>query len=187
MFLLLAASSPSLSAQPATNALPVLAPPYGEIPPPFWQQYGIMIWAGGAALFVVAGLILWKLLQPKPAVVLPPETVAREALTKLLHRPENGQVLSEVSQILRRYVGAVSGFCGGELTTSEFSTAMTANSNVSPQIATTLATFLHACDRDKYAAKNEAPPLNAVQRAVQFVEQIERQRAESKSPQSKPR
>ena len=83
-FLLLSFSGLSLFAQASTNALPALAPPYGEIPPTFWERHGTMILVGGIALIVLAVLILWKLLQPKPPVILPPEVLAREALTKLL-------------------------------------------------------------------------------------------------------
>ena len=70
-------------AQTSTNALPALAPPYGEIPPTFWERHGTAILVGGVALIALAVLILWKLLQPKPPVILPPEVLAREALIEI--------------------------------------------------------------------------------------------------------
>jgi hypothetical protein len=180
MFLLLVLfpATPRTFGQSGTNALPKLLPPYGPMPPTFWEQHGTNIIIAGIALALLAGSALWRICRPKLPVVVPPEVQAREALAKLQHRPEDGRLLSEVSQVLRRYVGAVFGFPGSEMTTTEFSAAISAHVGIGPQIADGLASFLRACDTDKFIAKNEAPPLNAVRRASQFVEQIERRRQE---------
>lgn len=151
VFLLLAFTGLSLFAQASTNALPALAPPYGEIPPTFWERHGTMILAGGITLIALAVLILWKLFQPKPAVILPPEILAREALTKLLNQPEDGRLLSEVSQILRRYVIAAFGLPAGEFTTAEFSAALAASENIGAELAQMISNFLHQCDERKFA------------------------------------
>ena len=75
-----------------------------------------MILVVGMAVIALAVLILWKIFRPKPPVILPPEVLAREALTKLLRQPEDGKLLSEVSQILRRYVIAAFELPAAELT-----------------------------------------------------------------------
>ena len=128
--MLFAFSGLLLLAQTPTNALPALAPPYGEIPPTFWERHGTVILVAGIALIALAVLILWKLFQPKPPVILPPEVLAREALSKLLDQPEDGRLLSNVSQILRRYVIAAFELPAAELTTTEFCAALAASEKI---------------------------------------------------------
>ena len=171
----------SLFAQVLTNTLPPLAPAYPQMPPPFWEQHGAAILIGGIILLALTAVVLWMIFKPKPQPVLPPEVVARQALAQLRGRPEDGKVLSEVSQVLRRYVGNVFGFSGDKMTTSEFSTVVAADTEIGSRLAEALAILLRACDKDKFIANKEAPPLNAVQRAWQLVDQIETQRNESKA------
>jgi hypothetical protein len=78
----------------------------------------------------------------------------------------------------------VFGFAGDKMTTAEFSTVVAADTKMGAPHAEALASFLRACDKDKFIAKNEAPPLNAVQRATQLVDQIERQRSALKAQQT---
>jgi len=187
MFLLVALSSMPLFAQAPTNTLPALAPAYPEIPPPFWEQHGTTILIGGFILLLLAAIVLWLIFKPKPQPVLLPEAVARQALAQLRGRPEDGKVLSEVSQVLRRYVGNVFGFSGDKMTTTEFSTVVAADTEIGSRLAEALASFLRSCDKDKFVANNDAPPLNAVQRASQLVDQIERQRTVLKAQQTSSR
>jgi hypothetical protein len=187
MFLLFAVAVPSILAQTNINALPALAPPLPELPPTFWEQYGVAIVMVAPVLLALAAIVVWQTLKSKSQPVLPPEISAREALSPLLCQPENGKVLSEVSQVLRRYVGAVFGFSGGVMTTAEFSAVANADAKIGPQLANALTGLLQACDRDKFAAKNEAPPLNAVARALQLIEQIERRRQELNAVKLPPR
>ena len=151
------------------------------MPPPFWEQHGAAILIGGFILLALTAVVMWMIFKPNLQLVLPPEAVARQALAQLRSRPEDGKVLSEVSLILRRYVGAVFGFSGDEMTTTEFSAVVAADLEIGSRLAEALASFLRACDKDKFIAKNAAPPLNAVQRAWQLVDQIETQRNESKA------
>src|SRR6266403_4483516 len=83
----------------ATNPAPAepispLAPPRGEIPPAFWEQYGVWLVASGVVLLAGLGSAVWFLTRPKPPVVLPPEIQARQALERLSLQPEDGAVLS---------------------------------------------------------------------------------------------
>ena len=164
---------PRLVAQASTNTLLVLAPPDGEIPPTFWEQHGTAILLGGTTLIALAGLILWKRLQPVPAVVLPPQVVARQALEKLQGRPEDGQVLSEASQILRQYFSAAFGLPSMEMTTSEFCAALAAHDKISAELVQSVSSLLSVCDRDKFSPKTIVPPINAVSRARELVSRSE--------------
>ena len=151
MFLLIIFSALSVSAQTPTNPLPPLSPACPEIPPTFWEQHGTAILAGSVALIALAAVILWKLLQPEPAIVLPPEIVAREALVQLQRRPEDGKALSEISQILRRYVVAAFDLSAAELTTAEFCAALSASDRIGRELAQTISGFLRECDERKFA------------------------------------
>ena len=179
MFLFLTASALSLSAQSATNALPALAPAYGKIPPTFWEQHGTAMLIGGLVLVVLAALLIWRFLQPKPAVVLPPEVLAREALSKLQGRPEDGKTLSEVSQILRHYIGTAFELPNGELTTAEFCAVIADNEPMGSELVQTIASFLRECDVRKFSPANAVAPLNAVPRALELVSLVEQRRTES--------
>lgn len=106
---------------------------------------------------------------------------------KLQPQPEDGRVLSEISQIFRRYVGAVFGFPAGEMTTAEFSAALAADPKAGPPVAEVLTNFLSACDKAKFTARNVAPPLNAAGRALQLIEQIESRWSEVPDSKSIPR
>lgn len=170
-----------------TNALPPLAPAYPEMPPTFWEQHDTAILTGGFIFLALAAIVLWLIFKPRPQPVLPPELAAHQALARLRGRPEDGEVLSEVSQILRRYVGSAFGFSDGEMTTTEFSAVASANAEIGSQLAEALASFLRACDKDKFVAKTQAPPLNAVTRASQLVDQIERRQKEQAALKSSSR
>jgi hypothetical protein len=100
---------------------------------------------------------------------LPPEILAREALTKLLRQPEDGKILSEVSQILRRYVITAFELPAAELTTTEFCAALAASEKVGAELAQTISSFLRECDGRKFSPASEPAPLNAAERALELI------------------
>ena len=159
-----------------TNPLPPLAPAYPEMSPTFWEQQGAAILVGGFILLALAAFILWQLLTPRPQPIPPPETIAREALAKLQRQPEDGKMLSAVSQILRRFFGTVFGFPGGEMTTAEFCAAIAGNEKIGAELAQTISNFLRECDERKFSAAKPAEPLNAVARALALVVLVEKRR-----------
>jgi hypothetical protein len=158
-----------------TNALPALAPAYGEMPPTFWEQRGTLVIIGVFAFIILAMLVLWKLFQPKPAVILPPEVLARDALAKLIGRPEDGKLLSDVSQILRRYVIAAFELPTGELTTAEFCAALAGNEKIGAELVGSISSFLRECDDRKFSPTKSAP-LDAANRALELVALSEKTR-----------
>jgi len=168
-------------AQAAANELPPLIPAYGALPATFWEQHRAIILIAGIGLIVLAGIWGWALFRPKPAPILPPEKIARIALEQLRSRAEDGKLLSEVSQILRRFVGATLHFPGGEMTTTEFSAALAGSPHIDPQLAAALSSFLLDCDKHKFTAQKETPPLNAVQRAFQLIDLAERDQIQLKA------
>jgi hypothetical protein len=157
--------------------LPALAPAYGELPPTLWERYQSVIIVTGLALLAMAFLILWMVLRPKTQVGLPPEAVARRALAKLSGQPEDGKLLSDVSQILRRYVCAAFELPDNEMTTAEFTARLAANEKIGAELAQMISDFLGICDKDKFSPKTSAPPLNAVARALALLSFAEKRQS----------
>jgi hypothetical protein len=178
MFLLFILSALPAFAQPAANEPPKLVPAYGEIPPTFWEQHGTLIIIGGFAFIAFVALVLWSMLKPKPTIALPPEVLAREALTKRLRQPEDGKLLSEVSQILRRYICAAFALPAAELTTTEFCAVLTGNGKIGQELAQSISNFLRECDEQKFASSPVSAPFNAATRALELVALAEKRRAE---------
>jgi hypothetical protein len=175
MFLLLAFFAQSAFSQ-TTNALPQLSPAYPEIPPTFWEQVGTTVLVVGVTLVALAGLILWKLFQPKPAIIQPPEIVAREALAKLPRQPEDGKHLSEVSHILRRYVIGAFELPPGEFTTAEFSAALAGSEKIGAELAQTISNFLRECDERKFSPASSTVPFKAAAHALELIALAEKRR-----------
>jgi hypothetical protein len=157
----------------STNALPPLAPAYGEIPATFWELHGTAMLVAGFVFLAVVGAASWMILRARPPVIPPPEVLARETLTKLLRQSENGKVLSEISQTLRRYLAAAFNLPPVELTTAEFSRALGGSQSIGPELAQAIAGFLRECDQRKFSPANAGSPLNAASQALKLVEQSE--------------
>lgn len=159
-----------------TNVLPPLSPPYDQIPPTFLEQHGAIILIGGFICLELVAIVLWQILKAKPQPVLPPDVIARKALAGLQRRPEDGKTLSEISQVLRRYIAAAFGFPAGELTTTEFSAALAGNEKIGADLAQSISNFLCECDERKFSSTNAGPPLNAASRALELVTLAEKTR-----------
>jgi len=160
-----------------TNALAPLAPAYGELPPTFWEQHQSAVSIAALATLAIA-FCLWKVLRrPANPKVMPPEEVARQALAGLQSRPEDGQVLSEISKILRHYLREAFDLPKGELTTAEFYPALASCRKIDGALGEALASFLRECDVRKFSPAISAAPLNAASRAGEFIALAEKRRS----------
>ena len=160
----------------AQEEAPKLQPPLGEIPPTFWEQHGltIILVAGVMVLLVVLGIWFW--LQPKPVEPLSPEEIARRELEALAQRPEDGNVISRASQVLRQYVLEAFEFPAGQPTTAEFCKLMAQSDKVGDELSNVLAAFLRQCDERKFAKSGSTAPVSAASRALELVKQSEARR-----------
>jgi hypothetical protein len=170
------------TAMAATNSesdeIPPLRPPKTEILPSYWDEHRSGLILAAAALLFVTFIIVWMILRPRRQPVVSPEAQARKELDHLLGQPETGALLSHVSQIIRRYVSSAFKLPVAELTTAEFSQTISSNEAVGPGLAAEISEFLRACDRRKFAPASDAPPINAVPRAIDFITQSEQRCAE---------
>jgi hypothetical protein len=182
MFLIFALSTLSLPAQ-NTNALPPLAPAHAEIPPTFWEQQQDAIRQHGIATSIIAACLsafvvgfLFHLLKPKPKPVPPPEIAARQALDKLRNVPEDGRLLSEVSQIMRRYFAAAFQLPAGESTTAEVIAGLARTEEIHFEVGLAASLFFRECDERKFSPQGQTAPFHAVQRALELIDQAEQHR-----------
>ena len=160
-----------------TNASLKLLPPYGELPPTFFEQHrtSIVVVAIGVITLVAFGSGL--IFRPKPKIIVPPEVEARQELERLRQRPEDGVVLSRVSQVTRSYFIAAFQLTKGEFTTAEFCREISGNEKIGAELAMAAADFLRDCDRKKFSSKTGPAKLAAADRALNLVEQAEKRRA----------
>jgi hypothetical protein len=158
----------SASAQDA-DKIPKLAPPYPELPPTFWEQYGNSIIIGGIVLVLLVAVGIWLGLRKRPVAIVPPEVQARNELRTLQALPEDGLVLSNVSQTLRRYFIAAFALPPGEYTTAEFCRAIGGHEKIGGELSSSVAAFLRDCDENKFPPTS-ATPLRAVARALELIE-----------------
>jgi hypothetical protein len=162
-------------AQKPSAALPPLAPPHAELPPTFWESHGTAVLISGGAGLVLVAVALWLLLRRRPRPTERPEVITRAALAMLAGEAENGKTLSEVSQILRRYVVLAFGLPAGEMTSAEFYAALAACQRVDVNLGEALSAFLRECDRRKFSGAAADAPMQAAARALELVSQIEKQ------------
>ena len=180
----LSAFSFSMAARAATNAaeeigVPKLAPPYPELPPTFWERYGVTTLALSLAGILIAVLIVRLVRRPKHVEVLPPEVQARRALEALRPQAEDGAALSQISRILRVYLRATFELPPDELTTTEFCRVLANHEKIGAELAAALSDFLRHCDEHKFSARRPEP-LNAAARALELVSLSEARRAQSR-------
>ncbi|MBI3850683.1 MAG: hypothetical protein HY298_10495 [Verrucomicrobia bacterium] len=170
-------SLPLVACAQLTNDIPPLRPPHAEIPPTFWEQHTAGVCIAGLAVLLIAGLVVWLALRPKPPVIVPPEVQARNELAGLRNLTEDGVVLSKVSQAVRRYFAAAFALPPGEFTTAEFCQAITANEQIGSELATSTGDFLRRCDERKFAPSVGGATIGAPARALELVELAEARRA----------
>jgi len=117
-------------------------------------------------------------LQPK---IEPVENLTRAALTDLLNEPEDGKLLSDVSRILRGYFGKQFQIAGEEATTAEFIEALARNEIIPVGLGEKVASFLRESDARKFSPANNATELDAVERALDLVNEAEKLRVKQDS------
>ena len=175
LWLLFIASSHARPFRKTADDIPDLAPPLPEILPTFWEQHGWMLWIAALFLLLVITVTIAGIwLRPRKPPVLPATTAqTRAELTAMQGRAEDGAMLSQISQVLRRYLVTAFWLHPGETTTAEFCVALTANTKVGPELSGAVSEFLRACDERKFSPGVFAPPLDAARRALKLVELTE--------------
>ncbi len=178
VLILILSNPPLITFAQSTNDIPPLRPPHAEIPPTFWEEHTASVSLVGFALLAIIGIAIWFATRPKPPVMVPPEVQARGELESLCKLPEDGWVLSKISQAVRRYFGAAFALPPGELTTAEFCRAIGADDQIGPDLSASTSDFLRRCDERKFAPGPPAQVMGAAEQALKLVERAELCRAE---------
>ncbi len=184
--LLAPALSIAAAAPISSDDIPPLRPPHGELAPTFWEHYGIWVVIVGVLLLALVCGVAWRLTRPKPPVLVPPEVQARQALESLRQQPEDGALLSRVSQILRHYVTAAFDLPPEELTTGEFCAMIAAHSSTGPELSAALTAFLRECDQRKFSQSTPVAPFSATAQALKLIDQAQTRRLALAQPASQP-
>ncbi len=156
-----------------TNAPPALVPAYGEIKATFWEQHQAIIVVGVILFLIAQFFTLYRVLARVPIRTESPESQAQTALQRLLDKPEDGRLLSDVSRILRNYFGRRFQMPGEEATTAEFISALRQNGKIVPSLGEKVSSFLRECDARKFSPTNPSTKLDAVAQALDLVNEAE--------------
>jgi uncharacterized protein DUF4381 len=160
------------------DSIPPLRPPHGELAPGFWEQRGGWVIVGVVLVMATVALGIWLLRRHRPPKAVLPEVQARKALEPLRSQSEQGAVLSQVSQVLRRYFTAAFALPPEELTTREFCERIAANEAIGSPLANSVSEFLRRCDERKFAPAGGVEPLGAVSQALAFIAAAEARQTE---------
>lgn len=171
-FLLLAVFSFAIAASAITEAPPRLQPPHDELGPTFWEARGRVLVLGNIAFFLLIGALFLLLRHPGKVIVEAPDAAARRLLESLRNRPEDPQLLAQVSRILRGYM--VFAFClpPDEFTTTELKFELQARPSADARLASELIEFLQQCDKRKFAPEPSSISSGTVARALELLEKI---------------
>lgn len=172
------AASLSPTAASAEDEIPPLKPPWGEIPPGFWEQHGTAVLVLAVLLLAASAVLVAWWRRPRPVENPPPESIARQELEPLRDKPETGLLLSRVSSALRHYVRDAFGLGAGEWTTTELARALEQSPAAGPDLAPKVIDLLRQCDERKFAPAPQGPPLNAAAKALDLIAATEARRAE---------
>jgi hypothetical protein len=85
-------------------------------------------------------------------------------------------LLSRISQLLRHYFTVAFALPPGEMTTTEFCSAITAHPLIGPELAANVGEFLRRCDQRKFAPEPPSTPLDAVSTAFGLIDPAEARR-----------
>ncbi|MCW5553430.1 MAG: DUF4381 domain-containing protein [Verrucomicrobiae bacterium] len=155
-----------------------LMPPYQEMLPTWWELHGTWVVLGVAVMLAVVALLVWLWHRPKPVPPVPPEVLAREELEQLRQQPETGDVLSQVSRCVRRYVTAAFALPAEEFTTAEFCQVVGNHESIGSALASKLGDFLRRCDNLKFAPLESPTAVGAATQALELVRLGEVRRTE---------
>lgn len=175
-----------LTAQPGgapSNEIPPLAPPLPEIIPTFFEQHPVLrVVIPSAVTGFLLGLFFSIWFRPrKPPLLLAPAAQARNSLIELQAHPEDGALLSRVSNTIKRYLTNAFWLPPHEMTTSDFCKLIAKHEKIGQELAGRLGDFLRVCDERKFSPSTDQPPLGAATQALELINMAEAKRIASQA------
>jgi hypothetical protein len=143
----------------ATNEIPPLRPPRGEITVPTGNERGWLVVVAIVVLLAIVALCLKWLVRSRPGRKVPPEIAACQALERLRERPEDAALAVEVSGIVRTYLRSALKLPPEELTTAELEEALREYAALDGDLVVATIEFLRYCDQVKFAPARPSPTV----------------------------
>ena len=131
------------------------------------------VFAGSGVLLLTAGGLVWYVRRPLPEPVVPPDVQARRDLESAAIEPDLGNMLSDLSRILRRYIAQVFDLPRQELTTREFVALVKTTQKIDPGLAGEFSSFLQQCDERKFSPSPPDQPADPVGVALELIDRTE--------------
>jgi Domain of unknown function (DUF4381) len=160
------------------DQIPQLKPPHGEIPPGFWEQYGIWVIVAGLIFVYLVAWVIWLVMRKRKPMSRPPEVEANEALAAIRGQPENGETLAEISRIVKTYFVRAFNLPPQEHTTAEIAVLARESRQIGPGLGQDLGAYLAELDRRKFALGTQIAGRPALEQAEELIQASEGRRKE---------
>jgi hypothetical protein len=160
------------------DQIPKLKPPHGEIPPGFWEQYGVWVIVAALVLVYLLTWVIWLVMRKRKPTIIPPEVEAKDALAAIRDRSEDGETLAEISRIVKIYFVRAFNLPTQEHTTAEMSVLARESEQIGPGLGQNLGAYLTELDRRKFAAGTETAGRTALEQAEELIQAAEGRRKE---------
>lgn len=158
--------------------LPPLRPPWGPLPPTFWEEWGYSLSIGAVFAGILVAAVWLKAKRRRELHPVPPVVEARAALRKLHGRLEDKRLLGEVAAIVRHYFQGAFKLPEGSTTDREMIQMLLGSGEVGPRVAALAAEFLQHCEHVRFSPMPDLKPEGAVERAEALIEAAEGRRRE---------
>lgn len=160
-----------------------LRPPRPELPPSFLEQHALTIGVASFLGLLLLAILIWFALRPRTIAETPPDQAARRELQSLQAHPQDPQLLTRVSHVVRRYLSRAFGLPEQELTTAEFCRALHEQERAGPALAEHAARVLQYWDEQKFSPNPPATQNDPVTEAGFIVDEGEARLVELNRPE----
>jgi hypothetical protein len=160
------------------DQIPQLKPPHGEIPPGFWEQYGVWVIVAAMIFVYLVTWGIWLLMRKRKPMNTPPEVEASESLAAIRGQPEDGETLAEISRIVKIYFVRAFNLPRHEHTTAEIAILVRESQQIGPGLGQNLGAYLTELDRRKFATGTQISGRPALEQAEELIQASEDRRKE---------
>ena len=160
------------------DQIPQLKPPHGEIPPGFWEQYGVWVIVATLIFVYLVTWGIWLVMRKRKPMNTPPEVEAKEALAAIHGQPEDGETLAEISRIVKIYFVRAFNLPPQEHTTAEITVLACESQQIGPELGQKLGVYLTELDRRKFATGIQIAGRTALEQAEELIQASEDRRKE---------
>ncbi len=175
----------ALSTNPPSSPL-ALRPPRDVLQPSFFEEHGLSIALGAAALALGAAILAWRWRRPGAAAAESPETAARRALEALRGQPETPEQIAQLAQRLRCYLQILHGGPPEQWTTDELLERLRRAPAADPALTADLEALLRECEARSFAPTAGVGGAALGPRVFEMAARLEQERSRRQAPPGAP-